>query len=188
MDCADPKVKAALQRLLIPYAESFYQSLASCESPIEQLFLAALLESGAWDLDAGRLDRAYYRGKWPLFRSLPETDWPDARGVFASRSGSPAGHGFVFGQAHVLISEKAHTPRVDFAICVRDAHLVIELDGHEFHERTKEQAKRDKSRDRLLTASGWRVLRFTGSEIWANASRCVEQVEEVIWAVGGPRT
>jgi hypothetical protein len=32
--------------------------------------------------------------------------------------------------------------------------VAIECDGHNFHERTKEQVARDKSKDRYLTARG----------------------------------
>lgn len=56
--------------------------------------------------------------------------------------------------------------------------IVVECDGHDFHERTKEQAQADKSRDRELQAAGYRVMRFTGSEIWRDAFACAD---EVIW-------
>lgn len=46
------------------------------------------------------------------------------------------------------------------------ASLIVELDGHDFHEKTKEQAARDKKRDRYLQSLGYRVLRYSGSEIW----------------------
>ncbi len=60
--------------------------------------------------------------------------------------------------------------------------VAIELDGHDFHDRTKEQARRDKSRDRALTAKGWTVLRFTGSEVHADAYQCWADVFAVIKA------
>lgn len=47
--------------------------------------------------------------------------------------------------------------------------LVIEVDGHDFHERTKEQAQRDKKRDRDLQAAGFTVFRFTGREVYSGA-------------------
>lgn len=55
--------------------------------------------------------------------------------------------------------------------------LAVECDGHDFHERTKEQAARDKSRDRRLARCGVvTVLRFTGSEIHENPRACAEEV------------
>lgn len=50
--------------------------------------------------------------------------------------------------------------------------IAVELDGHEFHERTKHQARRDRSRDRFMTAHDIKVLRFTGSEVWHDAYGC----------------
>lgn len=54
--------------------------------------------------------------------------------------------------------------------------LLVECDGHEFHERTKEQAKRDRSRDRLAQYEGLPVFRFTGSEIWNDPQGCADEV------------
>jgi very-short-patch-repair endonuclease len=80
--------------------------------------------------------------------------------------------------------------RVDFTITSHPAekekiNLVIECDGHDFHERTKEQAARDKKRDRELVAEGWQVLRFTGSEIWNDPRGCVAQIYKIIDNQGG---
>ena len=58
--------------------------------------------------------------------------------------------------------------RVDLAIHARKMRLVIEVDGHEWHEKTKEQAARDKRRDRDLQQEGWNVFHFTGSEVWCD--------------------
>lgn len=54
--------------------------------------------------------------------------------------------------------------------------IIVECDGHDFHEKTKEQAKRDKLRDRTFTSHGISVFRFTGSEIHKNAESCAEEV------------
>lgn len=54
--------------------------------------------------------------------------------------------------------------------------IVIECDGHDFHEKTKEQAKKDKSRDRVLQSFGYKVYRFTGSEIFQDNMKCAEEV------------
>lgn len=53
--------------------------------------------------------------------------------------------------------------------------IAIECDGHDFHERTKEQAQRDKARDRYLATRVAGVLRFTGSEIYQNPIRCANE-------------
>lgn len=59
-------------------------------------------------------------------------------------------------------------------------HLVVECDGHDFHERTKEQAAKDKSRDRAAVLSGYTCFRFTGSELWGDPLGCAQQVAQ--WA------
>lgn len=75
--------------------------------------------------------------------------------------------------------------RADFVIhrydwiCEKWRTVIIECDGHDFHERTKEQAARDRSRDRRASLSGFVVLRFTGSEIWKDPLGCAEQV--IMW-------
>lgn len=66
--------------------------------------------------------------------------------------------------------------RFDFAVLGRDKKIAVEIDGHAFHERTQEQAFRDKSRDRILQAEGWLVFRFTGSEAHRDPDRCVKEV------------
>lgn len=58
----------------------------------------------------------------------------------------------------------------------REVKMIIECDGHDFHEKTKEQAQKDKSRDRILKASGYTVFRFTGSEIYRNAAGCAREI------------
>lgn len=72
--------------------------------------------------------------------------------------------------------------RLDFAImnAPDGLFLAVEVDGHQFHEATPQQAQSDKSRDRKLTAVGWQVLRFTGSEVYRDAAACVREVLEIL--------
>ena len=67
--------------------------------------------------------------------------------------------------------------RVDF-VCGRGLphQVVVECDGHDFHERTKEQATKDKARDRQLLALGFPVMRFTGTEIFMQPLVCALSV------------
>jgi very-short-patch-repair endonuclease len=64
--------------------------------------------------------------------------------------------------------------------------LVIECDGNDFHEKTKEQVKKDKQRDRELTNLGYKILRFSGSEIFNNPTACAEEVYTFICNVLNP--
>jgi hypothetical protein len=56
----------------------------------------------------------------------------------------------------------------------------IYCDGHEYHERTKEQAKRDRSIDRKLQQMGWHVFRFTGSEVFKAPQKCMADINNQI--------
>lgn len=71
--------------------------------------------------------------------------------------------------------------RVDFLIHAVSAEAIVECDGHEFHERTPLQAERDRKRDRDFQANGYRVFRFTGTEITRHAWNCADEV--IDWAV-----
>lgn len=67
--------------------------------------------------------------------------------------------------------------KLDFALWSEKSwRVAVECDGHEFHEKTKEQAARDRTRERDLVFEGWTVLRFTGSEIYRDAQRCAQDV------------
>jgi very-short-patch-repair endonuclease len=70
--------------------------------------------------------------------------------------------------------------RVDFLVEKGGKGWVIELDGHDFHEKTKDQASRDKRRDRFLIGKGYTVLRYTGSEVWANPDACAKEIFSLV--------
>lgn len=73
-------------------------------------------------------------------------------------------------------------------VLIRLPLLVVECDGHNFHERTKEQAQNDKSRDRRLNALGYRVLRFTGSEIHNRPKECALEIDNLFDCLASPRS
>lgn len=84
-----------------------------------------------------------------------------------------------------------HTERgehvVDFLITspnkkIDGMQVVIELDGHQFHERTSVQATRDRARDRAMLKNGVTVLRFAGAEVVRDARRCIREVMEFLEA------
>lgn len=70
--------------------------------------------------------------------------------------------------------------RVDFLLGAfpkggKPGFVVVECDGHDFHERTKDQAAKDRSRDRRLQDAGYRIYRFTGSELYREPMQCAGQ-------------
>lgn len=58
--------------------------------------------------------------------------------------------------------------KVDFLY----GNCVIELDGYDFHK-TKEQRDHDYKRERYLQKRGYIVIRFTGTEVFLEARKCV---------------
>ena len=66
--------------------------------------------------------------------------------------------------------------RVDFALEIPDKPLIfIECDGSEFHTRP-DQIARDRVRDIQIRRAGIKLFRFTGSQIYQNASGCALRV------------
>jgi hypothetical protein len=57
--------------------------------------------------------------------------------------------------------------------------VAVELDGHDFHERTKAQVELRNRRDRELQDDGWRVLHFSGSEFHRDPRACVTAAAKV---------
>lgn len=61
--------------------------------------------------------------------------------------------------------DKSHISKMNF---------IVECDGHDYHERTKQQASRDKKRDRDFMGIGLKTFRYTGSEIYNDSIDLVE--------------
>jgi hypothetical protein len=81
--------------------------------------------------------------------------------------------------AHPLIPELQkevwidHKYRVDFLIPSKK--IVIELYGFQYHN-TKEKLTKDAERERYLQRVGYQVIRFTGTEIYKDVRKCVDEV------------
>jgi hypothetical protein len=65
----------------------------------------------------------------------------------------------------------------DFIIERGDRKLCVYADGHTYHERTEEQATRDKNIDRKLQDFGYTVMRFTGKEINDNIAIVISDIQ-----------
>ncbi|MCX6922700.1 MAG: DUF559 domain-containing protein [Verrucomicrobia bacterium] len=68
-----------------------------------------------------------------------------------------------------------------------DKKMIVECDGHDFHEKTKEQARCDKERDRNLQSLGYPVYRYTGSEIYADVFQGAAEVVRVLTGQNFPK-
>jgi very-short-patch-repair endonuclease len=154
----------ALARSYISKACHHLEKLfCKCESPIEELMLFALCIACSEKADSVR-----YRADGQEFGDLDlgiDAFWiqPQAN-VGAYRVDFLIEYG-----AHVRQPEGKREP---FEYEWATKGMIVECDGHAFHERTKEQAKRDKLRDRELQKLGYSVFHYTGSEIWTDVFDC----------------
>lgn len=87
-------------------------------------------------------------------------------------------------QQDIKISKKV-TYRVDFLITVHYKNqgmkgFVIECDGHEFHQKTKEQVEKDNQKTRDLQMKGFEVTRFSGTEIYHRSYLCATEIRKLI--------
>ncbi len=127
--------------------------VSKCDSPIEELMLRALASVAIRD------GHVLLGEGWCSVPGLtdPPPEW-------------------------LTVAQQVKIPpyRADFVLRATkqelSSRLVVECDGHAFHERTKAQARRDKKRDRKLLAAGYPTVRFTGSEIHADADACATEV------------
>jgi very-short-patch-repair endonuclease len=60
-----------------------------------------------------------------------------------------------------------------------EPQLVVETDGFRTHG-TRHAFRRDRSRDRLLSLAGWRVVRYTWHEITEEPENVAEQVRRLL--------
>lgn len=150
-------------------------ALSRSESPIEKLFLLHLIGNQALRADSP----PFY-----LFHLLApdEIDRLVAGGgAYLSTVVAAGDLGYLHVQPGCPDPDKKTVYRLDFGIGIEGTRVAVELDGHEWHEKTKEQAARDKRRDRILSTHGWLVLHFTGSEIFRDVRRCVKEVARTVY-------
>ena|SRR3990167_5735720 len=152
----DANIDDAVECACDQYHYEFNKGLLLCESHIEMHLLAALMF-----IDGGYSNESVW-----IWDSLKNNKKPSVQIVISPQY-------------------RIEKYRVDFAIFAEDfsdnvLHIVVECDGHDFHERTKKQAARDRSRDRRIQALGWKVMRFTGAEIHNDAMACANEVSQIV--------
>lgn len=134
---------------------------AVCESPIERVFGAALVHYNSSTPPDGFIH---------IYLSKPADPVPPFDGI------------------HVWPQARVDGYRIDFLFAVKRGeavrYTVVELDGHDYHERTKRQASYDKARDRHFTKKGWMIARFTGADVWADPDECVGDAMLIVEELG----
>jgi very-short-patch-repair endonuclease len=135
-----------------------------CESPIEDLFyIASVALCKAAFVDVNPEPFQHSNGLWDCYS-----------GVFFSAQ------------------YKVDKYRIDFfikqhGIGPQDAFppVLVELDGHEFHDKDKRQRSYEKARDRFLIRKGFRLLHYTGSDVVADPFKCAFEALETAGAFAG---
>ena len=140
-------------------------ALDSCQSPIEVAMFFALTSQAVgfgphmptvvvWD---GHPSQIVDRIGWGTVEIRPQAQIGEHR------------VDFLVTFSHDPIGDDGKRTRIE-------RKLIVECDGHDFHDRTKGQASRDRERDRALQAAGYQVFRYTGADLWADVFKCSHEV------------
>jgi very-short-patch-repair endonuclease len=126
---------------------------------------------------------------WIAIKTMCEAEYESFN---PSPSHTEGGVKWPFG-VHVKPQFKIGTYTVDFLISrepMMEMHrcqpVIVELDGHAFHDKDKKQRAYEKGRDRYLVKHGYRVLHYTGSEIVADPFRAAHEVLVMLLAASCP--
>ncbi|MEB3309581.1 MAG: DUF559 domain-containing protein [Snowella sp.] len=166
----------ALAHAYINKSLQHYEKLITvCESPIEEMMLCALCIVCHENAESVR-----YR--------VHEHEFGDLEQILDSFQIEP----------QAVIEKYRVDFRLTYSAYIRDEPqgssfqwrsqaVIIECDGHAFHEKTPNQAQRDKERDRHLQKLGYKVFHYTGREIWRDIFKCAhEAVKSIQESVGVP--
>jgi very-short-patch-repair endonuclease len=126
-----------------------------CRSPVERMFMQAMVSDWARDASIS----TYGECEYVL----------NPRHLVILRGGDD-----------LIVVPQHRVGRYTLDFCLqfvgaRGQRVAVEVDGHHWHERTKEQARADRQRDRSLLAADIITVRFTGSEVWECADRCAAE-------------
>lgn len=142
------------------------EAVAVCSSPLERTMLFAL-GIVACDL----ISDVYYRVDGRAIHGPRSTDYTEVETLCIAPQAQVARYRVDFlltlsGASAGFVGDPDNHSRQS------ERQLIVECDGHAYHERSKEQAQHDRERDRAVQALGIPVFRFTGSEIWADVFGC----------------
>lgn len=165
--------RSLIARYVMDASNSMANAMSLCESPIEGVMFSSFVLLSAEREYCLRIQRPgsllkFSYESFPQITITPQYQKGDFRIDF-------------------LLEYEDIIPDFENQVKTNDGHeiprcknvkknLLIECDGHDFHEKTKEQARKDKQRDRILQSLGYKIFRFTGSEIWSDPIKCAEEV------------
>lgn len=151
------KVDTLLFGNVADYEENLLTTLIDCESPIEQLLA---LEMKVLNIEQMSLYNPFIEDVIITNQENIEAQGEKYRADFSV----------------AVIYKKDKNSRKD----IYYHFFVIECDGYEFHQKTKEQVEKDNIRTRNLQKKGYDVIHFSGSEIWKNPRKCAKEVITLI--------
>jgi very-short-patch-repair endonuclease len=143
--------------------------------------VAADMASTLWDQASDTYTSLEARQRGPFFESPVELAfwlaWFTARSIW--RSDLSDNDAFV-ARPQYQTESRGRRYRLDFAFVGDNVKVAVEIDGHEFHERTPEQVERRNERDADLQSEGWTVVHFSGRQVLRNPEACTERVHGAI--------
>lgn len=146
------RVKEIMNQKIIDYKRELLSSLYYCESPIEQILSMEIVD---------------------LIKQYASSDVID---IVSNNN-----------QEYIKCDDKTY--RVDYLLEIAFLFngeykelikLVVECDGHDFHEKTKEQVMSDNQRNRDIENQGYYILHFSGSELYHNSAKCRREINKFI--------
>ena len=115
---------------------------------------------------------------------------------FMREKGYDADFSIVVDSQHELVAGE-ESCRIDFLVSIVEAGvgvwdfirreyspavtIAIELDGHDFHEKTKQQASHDKRRERIIVKAGFPVFRYSGSDVYTDIDAVLTETLEHLY-------
>lgn len=150
-----PEVFSRINLNIDNYKQRIENSVIECESPIEQLLSI-------------EMEKLNFK---EIFMYNPFVDILEIEKQAKIKCGNKTY------RADFLIPVVYYCSNGDFE---KGINFIIECDGYEFHQKTKEQVEKDNERHRNLQKAGYEIIRFSGTEIWHKPYRCACEILKII--------
>lgn len=132
----------------------------------------------------------YGKGDEEISGTILETESPIERLFFVAMQKNLKQNGFLVEDGSVFFASQYEVSfldksyRVDFVLSHLHKNsakqIFIELNGHEYHNATKEKVEHDRRRERALQNRCDRMMTFTGTEVYKDADGCANEVVKVL--------
>lgn len=182
-----------LERLSIIDGSAILNDISELPRRAQDLFFTLVADSIFEEENDGVkiIENFYLNGRIPSYsdcKSPIEKIFAFAYDIVLYNQGFPADE-LLRIDAQVNIETNGHRYFADFVFdtskmkCTRYGRplkLIIECDGHDYHEKTKEQIRKDNQREYDLKMAGYDVLHFSGSQIYRDPIKCAQDTFDYI--------